>query len=374
MSSAADDTLIVRYLEGAASDEEVALLEQRLRDDGGARREFVRLSHLMALFVDLPQRQAAAPRVRRRRGWLLPAAAALAAAALIAIAGGVLLPAGFLPVVSALHGTVVCARAQALVPLQVQQRLADQDLLTVSELATLELQWPDGAQVTVAGDSVAAIGGRAGATMSLARGELHAVVHHDGPRPAFAIATPEGIARDIGTDFLVRRLDDRTIVIVRSGLVEFIAPQGALSIPAGHWASIMAGQAPRLDADSSPAEVASPTSPVVAAAGKPAADDTAPAAPAPGRPAPDHAQDGSVTVTGSITGVTPDPASFTLSDDATGLSAAYRPYYAGGHGEAIAASMRQVRVGDRVTVAFVEREGRRVVTVAPAGPAAAPPR
>lgn len=90
---------------------------------------------------------------------------------------------------------------------------------------------------------------------------------------------------------------------------------------------------------------------------------------APGATAADT--DVQATVTGTVTEVSeagdPHP-SFSLRPDGGGDAALYRPYYRGGHADAMADRIRGLHVGDHLTVTYLIHEGRRVlaITEAPA--------
>jgi ferric-dicitrate binding protein FerR (iron transport regulator) len=343
MSARGRDELVVRYLEGIASDDEVAALEAAMHADQAVRRDFVRLAHLQALFADLPPATAAAPSAsaQRRLGAVAGAVAAALAAALL----WRLLPADAArPTISALSGTASAARDGRGLAAARGDRLRSGDRLTLAGQAELTLAWPNGTTVIVAGGSVLAIGGGAPAALTLDAGMLHATVVHDAQHP-FAIATADAIARDIGTAFTVQADQGGTAVRVEQGTVSLSNGKGTVDIVAGASARAAAGQEPRLDA-----------------AGQ--ADGLA--VPAAATSAPPAAERAEPMVSGTVSAVDGVRHSFTLTDARTGTASEYRAYFAGGHPEAILARIATLRVGDALTVTYVEKEGRRALSIAPA--------
>jgi hypothetical protein len=154
----ADDELMVRYLEGAATPGEVTALEARLAGDHQARREFVRLAHLQALFIDLPRAPAAA---LQRRSWRWPLVLLGSAAALVLI--GMLWhrqpagPAG--PAITAVSGTVHCLRAGIEVDVRAGDALHAGDRLSVDAASQLSFSWRDRVAIRLAEQSEATVGG-----------------------------------------------------------------------------------------------------------------------------------------------------------------------------------------------------------------------
>ena len=345
----ADDELMVRYLEGAATPGEVTALEARLAGDHQARREFVRLAHLQALFIDLPRAPAAA---LQRRSWRWPLVLLGSAAALVLI--GMLWhrqpagPAG--PAITAVSGTVHCLRAGIEVDVRAGDALHAGDRLSVDAASQLSFSWRDRVAIRLAEQSEATVGGPSQATITLAQGDIHALTSPI-PGLAFTIATPEGLATDIGTEFTVHRDALGTRVRVDRGQVRFSNASGQLSIAAGASARIAPGGAPQAD----PAGTSS-------SAGGPAATV----------PASDDGDGPHLTASGVVTQVDAKRRSFTLIDAATGASSEYRAYFAGGHTQAMLARIATLSVGDSLTVTYLEREGRRALAITPMARSAGP--
>jgi ferric-dicitrate binding protein FerR (iron transport regulator) len=360
MTARNDDDLMVRYLEGAASDDEVTLLEAKLLVDPGARREFARLAHVQALFIDLPPASAATPqpsapqprplavRPRPRRWWRQALVAAAAALVAVGILWSRQPPPMETPTITSLSDPVACERGHAQVPLQLGDRLLPGDRVTAPDSSSISLTWRDGTVAHLGAGGSIVLGGRHEPTLRLTTGLVHAIVAHAG-RPVapssaepFAIATADGLARDIGTDFQVRSDGDGTTVQVDDGLVVFANAAGQVTVPAGTIAWCAHGAAPHLK----PAELPAP-------------------APAPAAKPPPHADGDQFTITGTVTQVDTQRKSFTLVDDATGTPGEYRAFYAAGHPDAMLARILALHGGERLTVTCVEREGRRVVKMEP---------
>ena len=361
MNTGADDELMVRYLEGAASNDEVAALEARLRFDPDARRALVRMSHLHALCAELAREPLLKATPRRR--WRWPLRIAAIAASILAVVGGWRLamptpePA---PMVTSVHGTVLRERTSTRTEMALWQRVAAHDRLVLGADAELDLAWPDGTTVVIGGGGTVTMAEPAGATLKLEHGWLHVVVasrrHHDGV--PFAIATPEGIATDTGTEFDVRQGAEGTTIAVDSGAVEFAGSGSRLAIAAGRRAVAAPGRPAQLIAvESVPAP--STASPTAVLPIKPDTHATPNAAPQPDLPVPPER----LTLTGTVTMIDAAKNSFTLLDDANGTTDEYRAYFASGEVRAILARIAKLKVGERLTVTYTEREGRRVLAI-----------
>lgn len=347
MTSTNDDDLMVRYLEGIATQDEVILLETKLRADPLAQREFVRLAHLQALFIDLPRPPQVSWLRRTWRHTRIPLTAA-AAVLVIGILWARFQPASDAPLITAMHGLVSCYRSTVEVPVHVGDHLRSGDRLTVASLSDLSLSWKDRTAVHVSADSTFTLGQRSGAMITLDSGAVNAVVVHDATRP-FSMATPDGLTTDVGTDFMVLRDAYGTTVKVYEGVVALSNTAGQVTVPASRAAFMAYGLEPRLI-------------PV---------EDTGRArhAPAPAVNPPVHTDGDSVSVSGTVTHMDEKRKSFTLVDDLTATALEYRAYYAGGHPETIVAQIAALHLGDHVTVTYIDREGRRVIAMVASQPA-----
>ncbi len=343
MSSPQRDEQVVRYLEGIASDGEVAALEASLRADPALRREFVRLAHLQALFADLPPASLAAtegaPRWRSRA---LAAAGALAAALAIALLWQLRPAGGDGPTISALSGLASASRGGSALAVVRGDRLRAGDRLTLEGQAELTLTWPSRTAIIIAGGSAVVLGGTR-AALTLDTGMLHATVVHD-PEHPFAIATSDALVTDIGTAFSVQAGPGATVVRVDTGVVALANARGMVEVSAGASARTAPGQRPRLDP----------------AAGAATGPGPQPAAAAP------QPVDGALTASGTVTAVDAGRRSFTLRDGRTGSTSEYRAYFAGGHAEAMLAQIATLTVGEALTVSYLDKEGRRAVRIVPA--------
>ncbi len=357
MNSRSDDDLMVRYIEGAASAEEVTLLETRLRTDPGARREFVRLAHVQALFVDLPRASvvidATSPPFRR---WHVARAAGLVAAALVLVAIALVArPArSGVATVTALQGAVRCLREQDVVPLRVGDAVQPGDQFALAGFSTLSVSWAGEVSVDVEQYSILTVGGEGASTIYLSSGAVHAVViSHSGN--AFAIATADGVARDLGTDFIVHCDAGGTAVQVAAGLVMLENALGRVTVPAGRSASLHAGRAPALEIVPPHGQSAGQRQPAPATIPAPAVR--------PPPPPPPLVDVTSPSSTGTVTHLDGQRRAFTLRDDRSGETSEYRAHFAGGHAEAIVARIASLQVGEHLTVGYIEQEGRRALSI-----------
>jgi ferric-dicitrate binding protein FerR (iron transport regulator) len=348
MSTPRHDELMVRYLEGIASDEEVAALEAGMQADRTLCRDFVRLAHLQALFADLPPALAGAPLPGpRRRPWAFAVAGAVAALLAIALLWQLRPTDAAGPMISALSGTADGSRAGNNLNVARGDRLRAGDRLTLAGQAELALSWPDGTVVIIAGGSSLTLGGDAQAALTLEAGMLHASVIHDPQRP-FSIATKDALACDIGTEFTVQADPGGTVVRVEQGVVTLANGHGMVVIAAGASARAAAGQGPRLE---------------------PAANAAVDPGPVPAAKPPAPAEPGSLTVSGTVTAVDGARHSFTLTDGISGTASEYRAYFAGGNTAAIQARIARITVGDALSVTYVDKEGRRAIRIEPASAA-----
>lgn len=344
MTRDADDEAMVRYIEGIATDAEVADLETRLAADPSLRREFVRLAHLQALFHDLPRPAAMPTHSRTRFRTRTFAMAGVAAAVLIGSVLWMLLnPSAELPTITVLSGQVSCIHGHSEIPLHVGDPLEAGDRVTLAAHADLTMSWKDRSAVHVRDASDLVVNATSDATLTLNAGELIANITHD-PRRPFRIVTPDGVVTDLGTSFTVRHDHTRTWVGVDVGAVSFANASGAVTITAGWAAAAASGQAP----------VLMPMAPIVSDP-KPAVSVTPPQAPTP--------VPGPPSATGTVTALDPQRKAFTLTEDGTGLANDYRAYFAGGHSEAMQAQIAGLRVGDHLTLTYIDKEGRRVLTI-----------
>lgn len=239
MSDIDHEALVLRYLDGEVSDDEVATLVQQLRDDAPTRQRFVQISQMHLLVRRVARDQRLAVRLSRTR-WLVAVATA-AAVLLCAVWLGMPSPPDTLPTIASLRGTVGIERDGQRHAAVIGERLAVDDRLVVGGDGGLALVWADGAHVAVDPDSNLTVPPTTGARLRLERGTLLAsVVAHAAEAP-FAIATPDGLVTDIGTVFAVHRRADGTRVDVRSGSVRLDAAGSTVLVPAGRSGAIAAG-------------------------------------------------------------------------------------------------------------------------------------
>jgi hypothetical protein len=244
MSRIAADELVLRYLDGAATPDEVTAIEARLRDDPEARRAFVRMAHLHALASELAHAPLVEAPPQHRWGWIAGTVAA-AAALVVGIWSSVAPQRERGPMLSRCEGTVACRRDGGELPIATGTRLLPGDSLRVTGDGRVELAWGDGAVVTADTHGDLIIGEATGTRLRLARGTISALVAHD-PARAFAVATPEATITDVGTRFTVARDGASTRVSVAQGEVAVAASASALEVHAGEKAVVAAGGAARL--------------------------------------------------------------------------------------------------------------------------------
>ena len=342
--SDADDLLMLRYLEGAADDAEVARLEAALSAGSGARSALVRLAHLHALLAELAAAPEAVVAIRRRpRGWWIAAASGLAAAVLV-IAAWLVRAGEDAPRVLALRGAVVLEHEGRRIAMAPGRALADGDRVVVADGAEVVMRWPIGATVTAAGAAELIIADGRAAAQRVASGSVRAVVTgaHDAEQP-FAIVTRDAIATDIGTDFSVACDAVRTLVAVHDGRVRVATGGASVVAEAGESAIAVLGEAPRLVTPTVSAPSATPV---------PVTDPTT------GLPR--------STVVGTVVSIDRGGRKLSVRADGASADEEYVLLLAAPDAHDLRSRLELLAPGDRIELDYVVREGRRFVALRPA--------
>lgn len=199
------DDLIVRYLEGRATADEVATLNDVLKQDGDARAVFRAASFQALTVADLGR--ARAPRREEPARWNVRALAA-AAAILLVVAGGLI--------------WLLSNPDQELVRVVRQTgavTLSGSTLTVEGANSGAEVLLTDGSILTLAGDSELAFAGKRGTDITVRRGSVTVEAVAQPTEQPMILRTPTAEAVVMGTCFTISAQTGETMVTVGSGKV-----------------------------------------------------------------------------------------------------------------------------------------------------------
>jgi ferric-dicitrate binding protein FerR (iron transport regulator) len=199
-----NDALILRYLEGTATAEDVASLNELLKKDADARG-LLRTAAFQALTVaDL--RRAQVPRRDETARWNKWPLAAAAAVLLVVAAGVIWLTRPKPELLTVVHSTGAVTWNGSTLTVEGANSAA-------------ELRLIDGSTLTLAGDSEAAFGGKRGTEISLRRGSITVEAAPQPRTQPMVLRTPTAEAEVVGTCFTISAQTGQTMVTVGSGKV-----------------------------------------------------------------------------------------------------------------------------------------------------------
>lgn len=260
-----DDLLIQRYLDGSLSREDLAVLNQRLRDDVDLRQHLRDIAEQVVAFGDLARRETDTPGCSPKRPdrraelarqakpvWLTYLALAasitvLAASASLFFASK---PDAVLTLVES-TGTVAWSDGTVIAS---GETLPAGTLETVGEASSALLRFDDGSLITLHGDAELSFASEHQKVLSLTRGTLSAEVR---PQPAgrpMLIRTPSAVAEVVGTAFDLSTRSEDTLLKVNEGLVKLkrLADGREIDVPAHRSAVASLDTGAALDAGSTP--------------------------------------------------------------------------------------------------------------------------
>jgi ferric-dicitrate binding protein FerR (iron transport regulator) len=198
------DPLIVRYLEGTATADEVAALNEILKKDADARA-VLRAASFQALTVaDLGR--ARAPRQEAPARWNVRSLAA-AAAILLVVAGGLI------------WFSRPDREALRLVRQTGAVTLTGSTLTVEGANSGAEVRLADGSTLTLAGDSELAFAGKRGTDITVRRGSVTVEAAAQPKDEPMILRTPTAEAIVLGTCFTISAQTGETMVTVGAGRV-----------------------------------------------------------------------------------------------------------------------------------------------------------
>ena len=253
-----DELLIQRYLDGRISRDELAELNQRLREDADLREHLRHITEQVLAFADFARMGrendmhvgSTQTVVRSARfTWLALAAslAVMAASTWILISGK---PA---PVLTLLEcsGSVSWSHGA---PIEPGAKLTSGTLETVGDDSAALFQFDDGSLITLQGEAELSFADESQKVLTLSRGTLSAEVK---PQPAgrpMLIRTPSAVAEVVGTAFDLSARADDTLLKVNTGLVKLkrLADGSEIAVTANRSAVASLHTDSKLDAGSTP--------------------------------------------------------------------------------------------------------------------------
>lgn len=262
-----DDLLIQRYLDGSISHEDLAALNQRLREDADLREHLRDIAEQAAAFGDMARQHretgtaVCSPKRPDKRAelarqakpiWLTHLALAasitvLAASAWLFFASK---PDAVLTLVES-TGTVAWSDGTVIAS---GQALPAGTLETVGEASSALLRFYDGSLITLHGYAELSFASEHQKVLSLTRGTLSAEVR---PQPAgrpMLIRTPSAVAEVVGTAFDLSTRSEDTLLKVNEGLVKLkrLADGSEIDVTANRSAVASLDTGAALDAASTP--------------------------------------------------------------------------------------------------------------------------
>ncbi|MBK8036555.1 MAG: FecR domain-containing protein [Verrucomicrobiaceae bacterium] len=251
-----DDLLIQRYLDGSLSREDLAVLNQRLRDEADLRQHLREIAEQVVAFGDLARRETDTPVCYPKRPdksvWLTSLALAASIAVLAASAWLFLAskPDAVLTLVES-TGTVAWSDGTVIAS---GETVPAGTLETVGEASSALLRFEDGSLITLHGDAELSFASEHHKVLSLTRGTLSAEVR---PQPAgrpMLIRTPSAVAEVVGTAFDLSTRSEDTLLKVNEGLVKLkrLADGSEIDVPANRSAVASLDTGAALDAASTP--------------------------------------------------------------------------------------------------------------------------
>lgn len=219
-----NDLLIQRYLDGSLSREDLAVLNQRLRDDADLRQYLRDISEQVAAFGDIARqhRETVAPvRAAKRpdRSVWFTTLALAASIAVLASSAWLFFASKPEAVLTLVESTGTVAWSDGTI-IASGESLPAGTLETVGDASSALLRFDDGSLITLHGDAELSFASDHQKVLSLTRGTLSAEVQ---PQPAgrpMLIRTPSAVAEVVGTAFDLSTRSEDTLLKVDEGLVK----------------------------------------------------------------------------------------------------------------------------------------------------------
>lgn len=258
-----DDLLIQRYLDGSLSREDLAVLNQRLRDEADLRQHLRDIAEQVVAFGDMARQHretntlVCSPKRPDRSAWLTSLALA-ASIAVLAASAWMWIASRPAPVLTLLEcsGSVSWSHGA---PIQPGEKLFAGTLETVGDDSSALFQFEDGSLITLQGEAELSFADESQKVLTLSRGTLSAEVK---PQPAgrpMLIRTPSAVAEVVGTAFDLSARSDDTLLNVSSGLVKLkrLADGREIDVGANRSAVASLQTNSKLDAGSTPGPLTS---------------------------------------------------------------------------------------------------------------------
>ena len=239
-----DDLLIQRYLDGTLAGDELALLNQRLRDDSALRDHLRDIAgHAVAMGDLARQRETDTPvcsppvKITADRSVLFTWLALAACLAVLAASAWLFLDSRETPVLTLVDasGSVAWSHGgEWRTEIGIGESMAAGTLETVGESATAQLQFRDGTIISLTGDSELSFSEDGQKLLVLRRGSLSAQVKPQPKGKPMLVRTPSAEAEVVGTVFNLSTRPEDTLLKVDEGLVKLkrLSDGSAIDVPA----------------------------------------------------------------------------------------------------------------------------------------------
>jgi ferric-dicitrate binding protein FerR (iron transport regulator) len=252
-----DDLLIQRYLDGKLANDELAALNQRLREDAALRQHFRTVAEQAVAFGDMVRRETdtlvCRPIPKPDRSVWFTTLALAASIALLATSAWFFLHSAPSPVVTLIEheGSVAWKNGDAI---QSGESLPAGTLETIGEASSALLRFRDGSLISLHGEAEFSFSDEGQKVLKLSRGTLSAEVQKQPAGRPMLIRTPSAVAEVVGTAFDLTARPEDTLLKVDEGLVKLkrLADGSQIDVPANRSAVASLAASDKLDAASTP--------------------------------------------------------------------------------------------------------------------------
>ncbi len=253
-----DDLLIQRYLDGSISRDDLAELNQRLRDEVDLRQHLRDIAEQVAAFGDMARQHretdttVSTPKKPDRSVWLTSLALA-ASIAVLAASAWMWIASRPAPVLTLLEcsGSVSWSHGALIQP---GEKLPAGTLETVGDDSSALFQFDDGSLITLQGEAELSFADESQKVLTLSRGTLSAEVKPQPSGRPMLIRTPSALAEVVGTAFDLSARADDTLLKVNTGRVKLkrLADGSEIAVTANRSALASSRADARLDAAFTP--------------------------------------------------------------------------------------------------------------------------
>lgn len=252
-----DDLLIQRYLDGQLTQDELATLNQRLREDAALREHLRSIAEQAVAFGDMARRETDTPVCSPKKAdksvrlthWL----ALAACAALLATSAWFFLHSTPQPILTLIEhqGSVSWKNGESI---QSGESLPAGTLETIGEESSALLRFHDGSLLSLQGEAELSFSDEGQKVLSLSRGTLSADVQKQPAGRPMLIRTPSAVAEVVGTAFDLTARTEDTLLKVNEGMVKLkrLADGSEVDVSANRSAVASLAASSQLDAASTP--------------------------------------------------------------------------------------------------------------------------